>query len=96
MTRRYRYIGLAALTGILGAVSIAAAQAPAPTPEAASPPPHQGVNMDGHGMMMRGVDPAQMRQMIEGCNRMMGAMAHKDPGPGKPAPAPNAERKPNG
>jgi hypothetical protein len=67
------------------AASIAAAQ----EPRKQTGKPHTGMMADrGDGMtrMMSGVDPAQMKRMVENCNRMMEGMMQNmpaTPGPEK-------------
>ena len=56
---------------------------------------HNGMmrNNDGMRGMMKGTDPAQMKRMVENCNRMMESMAQNMPtAPTAPA-APEPEKK---
>jgi len=66
------------LTLSLGAIgSIATAQ----EPDKQSGKPETGMMGGRHGGMgmMNGADPAQMKRMVENCNRMMESMMHDMP-----------------
>src|SRR5260221_5243562 len=91
-----------ALSLILGtAASIAAAQ------EASKPDTgmmgshggmmrgHNGMMGNNHGMMgmMKGADPAQMKRMVENCNRMMESMAQNTPSAPAAPTTPEPEKK---
>jgi len=75
---------------VAGAASIALAQEggkPAGTPDKGMMGGREGGMME----MMKGVDPAEMKRMVENCNRMMESMMQNMPmAPSAPAaPAPD-------
>ena len=50
-------------------------------------------NNDGMMGMMKGVDPAQMKRMVENCNRMMESMAQNMPSAPIAPATPEPEKK---
>jgi len=91
LTPRFPTLAALALTAVLGTtVSLAFAQdagKPAGTPDKGM----MGGRGDGMMEMMKGVDPAEMKRMVENCNRMMESMMQNMPmAPSAPAaPAPD-------
>jgi hypothetical protein len=91
MIHKSQFTALILVAGALAMTSVAAAQAAGPKQE----PDHHGMTMgDGKMRPMPGMDPGQMRQMVENCNRMMGAALQKTPE--APTPPTVPERNPNG
>ena len=86
-TKRFPLAAAAVLLAtVLGAgVSLAQEnQAPAPKAPAPQQAPDQGMmgrgGMMGSGGMMGQMDPAQMKRMMESCNRNMETMKHSSSG----------------